>query len=46
VPAFLLGALDFRQWLGLQTVSQPSSVTSRQGRSPDLGYVDFHMTKH
>jgi hypothetical protein len=24
-PVFLLGALDFRQWLGLQTVSQPSS---------------------
>jgi hypothetical protein len=22
------------------------SVTSRQGRSPDLGYVDFRMTKH
>jgi hypothetical protein len=21
-------------------------VTSRQGRSPDLGYVDFRMTKH
>jgi hypothetical protein len=23
-----------------------SFVTSRQGRSPDLGYVDFRMTKH
>jgi hypothetical protein len=22
------------------------NVTSRQGRSPDLGYVDFRMTKH
>jgi hypothetical protein len=21
-------------------------VMSRQGRSPDLGYVDFRMTKH
>jgi hypothetical protein len=21
-------------------------VTSQQGRSPDLGYVDFRMTKH
>jgi hypothetical protein len=21
-------------------------VTSRQGRSPDLGYVNFRMTKH
>jgi hypothetical protein len=29
-----------KQWYFIQ------HVTSRQGRSPNLGYVDFRMTKH
>jgi hypothetical protein len=27
-------------------IKKYQNVTSRQGRSPDLGYVDFRMTKH
>jgi hypothetical protein len=27
-------------------LSSSTVVMSRQGRSPDLGYVDFRMTKH
>jgi hypothetical protein len=29
-----------------KTLQYFCDVTSRQGRSPDLGYVDFRMTKH
>jgi hypothetical protein len=31
---------------GLAAVHNFLIVMSRQGRSPDLGYVDFRMTKH
>jgi hypothetical protein len=37
-------ALPFDEILQLAPSSE--TVTSRQGRSPDLGYVDFRMTKH
>jgi hypothetical protein len=40
--ALLFPFLD--DWLLLAPFSH--HVTSRQGRSPDLGYVDFRMTKH
>jgi hypothetical protein len=29
-----------------RTELMKAGVMSRQGRSPDLGYVDFRMTKH
>jgi hypothetical protein len=32
--------------LDLCTSLEMLDVMSRQGRSPDLGYVDFRMTKH